>query len=175
MNISIIAAIGKNRELGLNNQLLWHLPADMKHFRETTRGHTIIMGRKTFESLGETNGKAGKILPNRKNIIITRDPHYNIEHTKTEDRKNISIFSSLEEVLKNISEEEVFVIGGAEIYKLALPYANKLYLTEVEASMEADTFFPEFKKEEWQLDKNEYFPKNSENTYDMYFNVYRRV
>ena len=116
--ISIIAAIGKNNELGKGNTLLWHMPADMKYFRDTTRGHAVIMGRKTFESLKEP-------LPNRKNIIITRDKNYL--------RHGVDVVHSLEEAI-NLSKnngEEVFIIGGAEIYKQAILIADKLYINHV--------------------------------------------
>ncbi len=148
MTISLIAGIGKNNELGKDNQLLWKLPADLKHFRDTTRGHTVIMGRKTFESL--PNGA----LPNRRNIVITRDPNYRAE--------NIEVVNSIEEAIRlasleqgkkfeeNQEEVEVFVIGGAEIYKQALPFVNKLYITHVDGEFDADTFFPEIDKNIWK-------------------------
>ncbi len=141
MKISIIAVIGENNELGKNNKLLWRLKTDLKHFQETTSGHPIIMGRKTFESLG-------KALPNRRNIVITRDKNYL--------RDNVDIVHSIEEAFqllrtspqpspyKGEGEDEVFVIGGAEIYKQAFPFADKLYITHVEATdKDADAFFPE--------------------------------
>lgn len=130
--ISLIAAIGKNRELGKNNQLLWDIPEDMKFFRETTAGHPVIMGRKTFESIGRP-------LPKRVNIVITRNLDY--------QKEGILVFPSIEEALeeaKKHDENEVFVIGGAEIYKQSLPFADKLYLTHVDANFDADTFFPEY-------------------------------
>lgn len=129
--ISIIVAIGKNRAIGRNNQLLWNIPEDMEHFRKITSGHTVIMGDKTFLSIG-------KPLTNRKNIVVTLDKNFTAE--------GVEISNSLEDVLnkhKN-SEEEVFVIGGGMIYKLSLPYADKLYLTIVEDAPEADTFFPDY-------------------------------
>lgn len=133
MIISLIAAIGKNNELGKDNTLLWHLPADMKHFKEKTSGHTVIMGRKTFESIGQP-------LPNRRNIVVTRDEKYTAN--------GVEITHSLEESLKlaldKTTESEVFIIGGAEIYRQAFEYANKLYITHIEAEDEnADVFFPE--------------------------------
>ena len=129
--LSIIAAIGKNNELGKGNMLLWHLPADMKFFRETTKGHGIIMGRKTFESLPG-------LLPNRRNVIITRDKNYKVEGG--------DVVHSFEEALALFagSEDEVFVIGGAEIYKQAMDFADKLYITHIDAEKTgADAFFPE--------------------------------
>ncbi len=135
MTISLIAAIGKNNELGKDNQLLWNIPEDMKHFRETTRGHTVIMGRKTFESIG-------KALPNRRNIVITRDANYR--------KDGVDVTNSLEEaILLCENSEEVFIIGGGEIYKQALPFASKLYITHVHKEYDADTFFPEIKESDW--------------------------
>lgn len=137
VTISLIAAIGKNRELGRDNELIFQIPEDMKFFREKTRGHAIIMGRKTFESIGRP-------LPNRTNIIVTRDSSF-ITHDS-----NVRVVHSIEEALetaKTVEEEEIFVIGGAQIYQLALPYADKLYLTLVDAEVEdADAFFPDYEK-----------------------------
>jgi len=146
--ISIIAAIGPNRELGKDNKLLWHIPADLKRFKKLTEGHAVIMGRKTFESLG-------KPLPHRLNIIITRQSNF----LKTE--KAQAVVNSLSEAInylkfeiKNLKlKKEVFIIGGGQIYAQALPIADKLYLTLVEKTPEhpdgkfaADTFFPEYEK-----------------------------
>lgn len=134
--ISIIVAIGKNRAIGKDNKLLWDIPEDMAHFKKITTGHTVIMGAKTYQSIGRP-------LPNRKNIVLSQDENF--------EAPGCEVRHSLGEMLdeyKN-SNEEVFVIGGGMIYKLALPYADKLYLTIVEDSPEADTFFPdysEFKK-----------------------------
>lgn len=129
--ISMICVMGKNREIGLKNKLLWDLPGDMKHFRETTAGHTIIMGQKTFESIG-------RALPERKNIVLSLDPDF--------DAPGCEVSTNLEEIANKYkdSDEEVFVIGGGNIYKQFLPYANKLYLTLVDDSPEADTFFPDY-------------------------------
>lgn len=130
MILSIIAAIGKNNELGKGNNLLWHMPADMKHFKEKTSSHTVIMGRKTYESIG-------KPLPNRRNIIITRDRDYKTEGAEVKH--------SLEKAIRSVlNEGEAFVVGGAEIYKQAMEYADKLYITHIEAEdKDADAFFPE--------------------------------
>lgn len=137
MVISIIAAIGKNRELGKDNKLLWNIPEDLNHFRKITAGHAVIMGRKTHESIG-------RVLPKRINIVITRDSNYKSE--------GCIICGSLNEALeiaKKSGEKEAFVIGGGEIYKQAISLADKLYLTLVDGTFDADTFFPdysEFKK-----------------------------
>ena len=136
MSVSIIAAVGRNFELGKNNDLIWHFKQDMKFFKETTLGHTVIMGRKTFESLP-------KALPNRLNVVITSDSSYSAE--------NIVVVSSVEQALKYCNNEEAFVIGGGMIYKEFLPFADKLYLTEIEDSREnADTYFPSFDKNEFK-------------------------
>ena len=129
MTISMIAAIGKNNELGKGNDLIWHFKEDMKFFKETTMGHSVIMGRKTFESLP-------KALPGRKNIVITRDSAYSAD--------GICTVSSPEEAIAAADTDEVFIIGGGSIYNLFLPKADKLYLTEIDADFEGDVFFPEF-------------------------------
>lgn len=129
--ISLIAAIGENRELGKNNQLLWHIPEDLKRFRKITKGHVVIMGRKTFESIG-------KPLPKRTNIIITKD--------KTYHPPVIVCHSVIEaiEVAKRKEKEEIFIIGGGQIYHQTIPFADRLYLTIVEGTFAADTFFPDY-------------------------------
>jgi dihydrofolate reductase len=159
--ISLIAAIGKNNELGKDNTLLWNMPADMKYFRDTTRGHSVIMGRKTFESIGRP-------LPNRRNIIITRDKEYNTE--------GIEIVYSLDEAIEKVrDEDESFIIGGAEIYKQAIEKADKLYITEIdEVFPEADTFFPIIDKNIWKETRREDFKKDNENIYDYSFVEYIR-
>lgn len=132
MRLSVIAAVGKNGELGNNNKLIWKFKGDLKFFKETTLGHTIVMGRKTFESLP-------KILPERKHIIIS---HQNITIP------NIEIYHTIEDFLNQYKEsnEEIFNIGGASIYNALLDYASKIYLTEIEDSAEADAYFPHFDK-----------------------------
>ena len=132
MSVSMIAAIGKNYELGKGNDLIWHFKEDMKFFRETTTGSTVIMGRKTFQSLP-------KALPNRRNIVITRNKSAVFEGAETA--------GGVEEALKAAENDNVFIIGGADIYEQFLPYADKLYLTEIEAECsEAEVFFPKFDK-----------------------------
>ncbi len=130
--ISIIAAIGDNKELGKNNKLLWHIPEDLKFFREKTRGHAVIMGRKTYKSIGHP-------LPNRVNIIISRNSNLKIN--------GAFVVHSLEEALslaKQHEKEEIFIIGGAQIYQEALPIVDKLYLTLVQGTFAADVFFPDY-------------------------------
>ena len=115
--LSIIVAKAKNNVIGKDNQLIWHLPEDLKRFKELTTGHTIIMGRKTFESLG-------RILPNRKHVILCNDMEMNVDDDRVEVLEDISM---LDKYIK--SEEENFIIGGATIYRLLMPYANKMYIT----------------------------------------------
>jgi len=172
--ISIIAAIGKNNELGKKNDLLWSLPADMKHFRETTRGHTVIMGQKTFESLGkDENGKqVGRLLPNRRNIILTRN--------KTFQKEGAEIVSSAEELTDLLAKtsnenEESFIIGGGQIYKLFMDKADKLYITHIDAFFsDAEIFFPIIENSKWQKVKSERHPKDEKNNFALEFTEYVR-
>lgn len=135
MRLSIIAAIGQHGELGKNNNLIWHLKGDMKFFKDITLGHTIVMGRKTFESLP-------KLLPGRKHIVLSRN---NI------DIPEIEVYHDIQSFLKKYqnSDEEIFNIGGASIYKILLDYTDKIYLTEIEKQAEADTYFPKFNKDDY--------------------------
>lgn len=135
--ISIIAAIGENRELGKDNKLLFDIPEDMKFFREVTRGKPVIMGRKTAEHLVEFYTKGP--LPGRKNIVVTRNPEYKLE--------GFTVVPNMEHAIETAQKEnseEIFIIGGGEIYKLGLPFADRLYLTIVDGNYEADAFFPEY-------------------------------
>jgi dihydrofolate reductase len=160
MDLSIIAAVGKNNELGLDNKLIWKLPDDLKRFRELTKGHAVIMGRKTFESIG-------KPLPERKNIVITRQTDYKAE--------GCVVVGSMEEALKAAEGDTgPFVIGGSEVYNAALPYANKLYLTFVDAEPEADVFFPEVDVKEWRLVSQEEHAADEKHAHPFTFAVYKR-
>jgi dihydrofolate reductase len=173
MILSIISAIGKNNEIGKANTLLWDLPADMKHFRETTSRHPVIMGQRTFESLGtSSDGTAGRPLPKRRNIILTLDKNFK--------REGVEIAYSLEELdelLKNTTEadEEIFVIGGGQIYKLFIDKADKLYITHVDVSFpDADTYFPNIDMNKWQKTKSTSCPKDDLNKYNLEFVVYEK-
>ncbi len=138
MSVSIIAAIGRNYELGKDNDLIWHFKEDMRFFKETTTGHTVIMGRKTFESLP-------RALPNRRNIVITSDPEYKAEGAEC--------VNSVERALE-LSGGDAFIIGGGRVYAETLPLSDKLYLTEIDAACEsADTFFPRFDKSGYTAEK----------------------
>lgn len=135
-NISIIAAVGKNLELGKDNNLIWHISADLKRFKKLTSGHTVVMGRRTFESL--KNGP----LPNRRNIVITAQKGYKYQ--------GVEIVNSVNDVFEILHpDEETFILGGATIYNQFLPFADKLYLTRINKAFDADTFFPEINMNEW--------------------------
>ncbi len=156
--ITLIAAAAENNALGKDNDLLWHLPNDFKRFKEITSGHHIIMGRKTFESFP-------KPLPNRTHIIITRQKEYLVE--------NCIVVHSLEEAIAIAPKnEEVFIIGGAQIYEQSIPLADKIDLTRVHTSLDADAFFPEFNVSEWNLVFSEKHFKDEKHQYDFTFETY---
>ena len=168
--ISIIAAIAKNRVIGNKNYLPWHLPADFKYFKEATLGKTIVMGLNTFKSIGE------KPLPDRKNIILNNDANY-------VPPEECYLARSIEEVLQMINDDpsassgqkqEVFVCGGASVYKQFLPLANILYLTYIHQNFEGDTFFPEVNPSEWKEIKREDHKADDKNTYDYSFVILER-
>ena len=135
--LSIIVAKAKNNIIGNQNKIIWNIPEDMKYFKEKTTNHVIIMGRKTFDSLG-------RVLPNRKHIVLTQNEMYKI------DNENVKVVHSISEIQKYIEDEnENFVIGGAMIYKLLMPYCTKMYITEIDNEYDGDTYFPEIDKDEW--------------------------
>lgn len=158
--ISMMVAIGKNRVIGRNNKLPWHLPADLAYFKKTTTGHTVIMGRKTFESIG-------KPLPNRRNVVITRNKDYKAEEC--------IVCHTIEEAQRLCSNEEAFVIGGADIFSEFLPFADRLYITFIEEAFEGDIFFPEIDYSDWVLVSKVLGERNERNPYSYYFAVYDRV
>jgi dihydrofolate reductase len=173
MILSIISAIAKNNEIGQKNALLWSMPADLKHFKEITSGHPVIMGQKTFESLGQSpTGELGRPLPNRRNIVLTKDEDFK--------RQGIEIVYSLEELgelLKKTTreDEEVFIIGGGQIYKLFIEKADKLYITHVDAIFpEADTYFPTIDLDVWQKISEEKYLADEKNEYPYSFVIYQR-
>lgn len=155
MKISIVAAIGLNGELGKENKLLWHLPADLKFFKELTIGKPVIMGRKTFESIG-------KALPGRKNIVISRkDTHTDL---------CVSYLKSLKDAFDFLNQEdEIYIIGGAEIYAQSIDHCTDIYLTRVQQRFEADTFFPVFPKPNWKIKNSTFREKDEKNPYNMVF------
>ena len=137
--LSMIAAVARNRVIGNNNRLLWHLPEDMRHFRETTRGKPVIMGRKTWESLPDSF----RPLPGRLNIVVSRNTAY--------QAPGATLAESIQDAILCAGEaSEIFVIGGETIYEQAMPRANRLYLTEIDADFSGDAFFPEVSKKDWQ-------------------------
>ncbi len=170
--ISIIAAIGNNNEIGKKNDLLWNMPLDMKHFKTTTAGHPVIMGQKTFESLGKNadGTQTGKPLPNRRNIVITRDLNYTFP--------GVEIVHSIEEAIKICKEneaEEFFVIGGGEIYRQTIDKADKLYITRVEADFpDAEVFFPAIEPSLWQETSREEHEADEQHPYKYTFLTYER-
>jgi dihydrofolate reductase len=162
MTISLVVAASENNVIGKDNRLLWHLPNDMKFFKNTTWGMPVIMGRKTYESLG-------KPLAGRTNIIMTRDAAWSAPGTK--------VTSNMEEAMQLAAEtdaKEVFVIGGGEIFKQVLPQANRVYLTRVHTSIEGDTFFPELPQKDWQLLTQLDFAADAKHKYGYSFQVWQR-
>lgn len=161
----MIAAMSSNRVIGRNKDLPWHLPDDFNFFKETTKGHCVIMGRKNFESLPPKF----KPLPNRTNIVITRDQNYEAEGAE--------IVHSLETAIAKASQdspEEIFIIGGGEIYKLGLAYADKIYLTEIKGEIEGDTYFPEFSKSQWKEISKTHHPIDDRHQFAFDFVVYKK-
>ena len=163
MKLSIIAAVGKNNELGGNNALLWKLSDDMKLFKQLSMGHSIIMGRKTFESIG-------KPLPGRKNIVVTTS-FIDVEGIYTATDLNHAI-----EMARESGDDEAFIIGGAQIFNYAVDLADKMYLSFVDGTFEdADVFLPEIDYSDWKLVESKQFEKNDRNEYNFEFRVFERV
>ena len=158
--ITLIVAVGKNNELGKENDLVWHLPNDFKRFKKLTTGHHIIMGRKTFESFP-------KPLPNRVHVVITRNEDYKREGT-------IIVHSMKEALQITKNDTQPFIIGGGEIYSLGVPIADKIELTRVHGSFDADTFFPEIQINEWELIKEEHHDIDENHKYAYTYLTYLR-
>jgi len=162
MRISLIAAMAENGVIGREGRLPWHLAADLKRFKQLTMGHTIVMGRKTWESIGRP-------LPGRRMIVITRQTGYRAD--------GVDVVSNLDDAValtRAAGDDEVFIIGGAEVYRLALPHADRLYLTRVHAKIEGDTVFPEFDVGHWQLVKSEERAADETNDFPICFERYER-
>ena len=163
MIISIIVAMDETRGIGVEGRLPWHLPADLKRFKSLTMGHHLIMGRKTFESIGRP-------LPGRTTIIVTRDQSFQPE--------GCLVAHSLETALEFARldlENDVFVIGGAEIFAQAIELADRIYLTQVHSSLPADVYFPEFAAEDWLETDSEYNPADEKNRYPFTFKILARI
>ena len=160
MTVTIVVAIAENYAIGKSNQLLWHMPADLKHFKQITSGHTVVMGRKTYDSVG-------KPLPNRRNIIISRQ-----EVTIP----GCEVVTSVEDALELCAnEDEVFIVGGAEIYKLAINKTDRIYLTIIHHSFDADSFFPEIDYMEWKEVSREDHPADEKHKYAYSFITLERI
>ncbi len=158
--VTLIAAAAENNALGKDKDLLWHLPDDFKRFKKLTVGHFIIMGRKTFETFPKT-------LPNRTHVIITRQKDFSEEGC-------IAVHSMEAALEISKSDPETFIIGGGEIYKLGLPFANKIELTRVHKSFDADTFFPEIDLKNWELTEKKFHPKDENHALDFTYLTYLR-
>lgn len=159
---TIVVAMGEKNEIGFENKLLWHLPTDLKHFKDITSGHPIIMGRKTYESIG-------KALPNRTNIVVSRKKNWFAE--------GILIVGSIKEAVKFAKkiDENVFIIGGGNIYEQTIDMADKLEVTLVKADLEADTFFPQINTKIWKKTEETCHEKDEKNQYDFCFQTFERI
>ncbi|MCF6807567.1 dihydrofolate reductase [Thiotrichales bacterium 19S9-12] len=158
--ISFIVAYAKNQVMGKNNQLPWHIKDDLQLFKKHTLNKPIIMGRKTFESIGRP-------LPNRRNIILTRQENY--------QNQDIEVYSSIDDILKlNDTQLEIMIIGGAEIFKLFMPMVERIYLSTIEAEIEGDTFFPIWDQSNWACHSHQNFNKNKENDYPFKFEIWEK-
>ena len=159
--MAIIVAMSANRVIGRGGALPWHISADLRRFRQLTTGHAIIMGRKTFESIGRP-------LPERRSIVISRNRDFRPE--------GVEVVASLDAALRCCQgEAEVFVIGGSSIYELALPQADRLYITQIHATIEGDTFFPPFDETEWKLAEDQPHAADEKNAFDYSFRRYERI
>ncbi|RTE11677.1 dihydrofolate reductase [Paenibacillus whitsoniae] len=159
MSISFIFAMDRNRAIGVNNKLPWHLPADLKFFKAVTMGHPILMGRKTYESIG-------KPLPGRRNVILTQNATYAAD--------GCDVMHSVEEVVEAFRDQELFVIGGAEIFRLFSGSVSKMYITFIEHEFVADTFMSELDLSGWTLVSSEQGVRDEKNPYDYAFRIYER-
>ena len=163
MTISIIAAVSENNIIGNKGKLPWRLSDDLKNFKELTQGHAVIMGRKTFESIG-------KPLPDRINIVLTRDPDYQEEGVLT-----ASNFQDALKIAEKMQDDEVFIIGGQFVFNKALRYADKLYLTEVKGEVDGDVEFPSWDKKEWKEVSRKSHKKDNTNDYDFDIITYTKI
>ena len=166
MTLSIIVAVSDNGVIGKDNDLIWHLPADLKHFKETTKGHVVIMGRKNYESIPDKF----RPLPGRTNIIISRNKKY--------DAPGCILVSSIKEAIeeaKAIGEKEAFIIGGGEIYRQNLMLSDKIYLSRVHSEFEGDTFFDKLDKRVWELKSSVFRAADDKNNFNISFQVYEKI
>jgi len=163
MNLSLVVAVSENNVIGNKGEIPWRLSSDLKHFAELTRGNTVIMGRKTFESIV---ARLGKPLPDRTNVVITRQKNYSASGT--------TVVSSLDEALTHVKGRG-FIIGGGELYREALPKCDTLFVTRVNAEVEGDTHFPPIDETRWKLTSSDFHPKDAKNEYDFTFQTYERI
>ena len=164
-NISMIVAVSKNNVIGKNNSLAWHLPDDMNYFSNMTKGHSIIMGRKNWESIPEKY----RPLPNRKNIVVTRNKEF--------QDNGATVVNSIEKAIKvsrASEDEEIFIIGGGEIYKLGFKYVDKLYITEIYAEVDGNTYFPEWNKRDWKEISRISHPSDEKHEYSFDYVIYMK-
>lgn len=164
-NISLIVALSKNQVIGKNNKLAWNLPDDMKYFSNMTRNHAVIMGRKNWESIPNNY----RPLPNRKNIVVTRNNNFR--------DKGAIVVNSIKKAIEEsrVSEdEEIFIIGGGEIYKLGFDYVDKLYITEIYANIDGNTYFPKWNKENWKEISRISHPKDKRHEFDFDYVIYKK-
>ena len=161
--LSIIVAKAKNNVIGKDNQLIWNLPEDLKRFKSMTTGHTIIMGRKTFESLG-------RVLPDRKHIVFSQNPDFQVND------ENVEVVHSMLQIQQYIeSDEEAFVIGGAMIYGLLMPHVTKMYITQINENFEGNIIFPKFDTEKWEVIDREEGIKDENNKFDYDYITYKKI
>lgn len=165
MIVSIIVAVSENHVIGRNNNLIWNLPADMKFFKEKTIGHHVLMGRKNFESIPEKY----RPLPNRVNIVVSRK-----EIASTSDVKFVKDIESGIQLARNSGEEELFIIGGGEIYRQTMNMADKMYITRVHKSFDGDTFFPEVDESVWKISSSVFRKADESNEFDMTYVEYTK-
>ncbi|MDU0203141.1 MULTISPECIES: dihydrofolate reductase [Paenibacillus] len=160
MSISFIFAMDRNRAIGVNNTLPWHLPGDLKFFKAVTMGHPILMGRKTYESIGRP-------LPGRRNVILTQNTEFRAE--------GCEVIHSVDEAVQAFKDQELFVIGGAEIFRLFAEKVDRMYITFIEHEFEADTYMSELDLSDWTLLSSEQGERNEKNPYEYYFRIYQRA
>jgi dihydrofolate reductase len=158
--LNLIVATANNNVIGLGGKMPWHLPAELAYFKQVTMGHPIIMGRKTFESIG-------RVLPGRRNIVVSANSAWQHE--------GVEVATSVDTALALVAGQSAFVIGGATLYAAALPIADRVYLTSIHANVDGDTFFPPLPETEWQETSRRARPKDEKNGYDVDFIVFDRL
>lgn len=155
--------MGENRVIGLQNDMPWHLPKDLAYFKKVTTGHTVVMGRRTYESIGRP-------LPNRRNVVVTRKESPNLP-------AEVEVLRDLNTVLqweKENPQEEIFIAGGGQLYEQMIPHADRLYITKISSNFEGDTYFPEIDKENWEIVSETFEKKDENHPFDLTFIVYER-